>query len=175
MNSRRALLAARDVSIACSPLIALVIFRVWLGSGGPASATAAPEVAPPIAELTNYKYVVMSSEEEQLLARINDLAKDEAPDVFPERLNLAAMVPTLPRGWEPVPEVIETDQQPDLKLVVTSIMDGRQPIAIIDGQARRVGDKVGPGWIIKSIEDGKVTIVHMDGRSIDCTIERFGP
>ncbi len=175
MNSHQAVLTARDLSVALTPLVAMVVFRVWIGSGGPASATAAPEAAPPIAELANYNHVTMTPEEEKLLARIDDLAMEVAPDVFPERLDLEAMIPKLPRAWEPVPEIDDSEEESDLRLVVTSIMEGRQPIAIIDGQARRVGDKVGPGWIIKTISAGKVTIVHQDGRTRDCTIERFGP
>jgi len=177
MRIHRAGLAARDVSVTLSPVLALVVVRVWIGSGGPATASAAPEVAPPTAELSNYKQEIVSSEEERLLAKVSELDKVEAPDVFPERINLAALVPTLPRVWDSVqePEVVVDEPQAVPTLVVTSIMDGRHPIAIIDGQARRVGDRVGAGWIIKSIADGKVTIVHLDGRIRDFTIERFSP
>jgi hypothetical protein len=176
MRSRSALLAARDVGVALCPLIALAVVRVWLGASGPVTASAAPDMAPPIAGLSNFKPVEVTLEQAGLLTRINELAAIETPDVFPNRVDLSALIPTLPRQIvaESEPEVIDTVQPAPL-LVVTSIMDGRRPIAIIDGQARRVGDKVGPGWVIKSITDGKITIVHLDGRTKDCTIERMRP
>jgi hypothetical protein len=53
------------------------------------------------------------------------------------------------------------------KLVLSSIMAGREPFAIIDGNLLRVGARVGDRWTVKTInpEAGTVTLESLDGES----------
>lgn len=50
--------------------------------------------------------------------------------------------------------------------VLSGVMNGRPPIAVIDGNVHRPGDDLGGGWSIESIDARKllVTLRHTDGR-----------
>lgn len=50
--------------------------------------------------------------------------------------------------------------------VLSGVMNGRPPIAVIDGNVHRPGDDLGGGWSVESIDARKllVTLRHTDGR-----------
>lgn len=62
----------------------------------------------------------------------------------------------------------------EAKLVLSSIMAGREPFAIIDGKLLRIGARVGDRWTIKQInpETGSVTLESLDGETQELKLRR---
>ncbi len=178
MSKRSVSLNLRDAGVAMCPIIALGVVRIWLGASGPATATAAtPDAAVPIAGLTNYQEHPITDLERDVLKEIARMAMLGAPDVFPRRTvaidadPLIGNLPPIDPGHNDQPAT----EQLAPALIVTSIMGGRSPVAIIDGRARRIGERVGPGWTITAIADGRVSVTHLDGRVEHYGIERDQP
>lgn len=70
----------------------------------------------------------------------------------------------------PTPAAVPADPKArsnEPKLVLSSIMAGREPFAIIDGKLLRVGARVGDRWTVKAIspESGTVALESLDGES----------
>lgn len=180
MSSTGTVLAARDLSVAACPVVALVILRAWLGAGGPSTAVASvPEGAEPVAIVTGHEPFEAFEAEIAYLRHAEEIVLQSAPDIFP-RVRQVEHTEEMPIE-EPIEVPIEVTEdpveqvQPAPELLVTSIMAGRNPVAIIDGRAHRTGDKVGPGWSITEITTGRVTISHLDGRTKVIRMERNGP
>jgi hypothetical protein len=176
MSARGTILHVRDACVALCPVLVLAVVRVWLGAGGPATASASgPEPAPAAAEPARFEAIVATEAERAYLARVADLARVEAPDVFPRQ------EPTVPETVAPEapsaePEAVDprsTLADPDV--VVTSIMAGRTPIAIINGRAHKAGDLIAGGWVVASIAEGRVVIVHRTGVTRVLRIARSDP
>ena len=67
----------------------------------------------------------------------------------------------------PEPAVASTPAGPAPPIFVLSgVMLGRPPIAVIDGEIHRPGDDLGDGWSIESIDGRKLIVMlrHVDGR-----------
>lgn len=178
MNTRFIRLNLRDGAIALCPLLALAVVRFWLGASSPASATAAPFDEPfTIEKLEHIEPILLTPSERGILLEIEHLHGLKTPDVFPRRVVKAGQDPvdlgSVP--FETGSENESPDLQPPPDLVVTSIMGGRNPIAIVNGRAHRVGDKVEPGWTITAIVTGRVIVTHLDGRVVQFQIERDMP
>lgn len=58
--------------------------------------------------------------------------------------------------------------------VLSGIMNSRPPIAVIDGDVHRVGDDLGDGWRVESIDARALAVVlrHQDGREHRLTTGR---
>ncbi len=65
-----------------------------------------------------------------------------------------------PRAAAPPPPPIPS-------FVLSGVMNARPPIAVIDGEVRRVGEALGKGWSVLEIDARRlcVTIRHEDGRT----------
>ncbi|MCC6230103.1 MAG: hypothetical protein IT432_12875 [Phycisphaerales bacterium] len=77
----------------------------------------------------------------------------------------------------PAPAVPNDPKRPevkDAKLALSSIMAGREPMAIIDGKLLRTGARVGDRWTIKQInpEAGSVTLESLDGETQELRLRR---
>jgi hypothetical protein len=58
---------------------------------------------------------------------------------------------------------------------VTSILPSpKNPLAVIEGKPRRIGDMISDGWIVESIngDDFTVTFVHDTGKKIDVKLSK---
>lgn len=160
------------LGVALCPVLALLGTQMWVSRGGPASASAQPAVDP--VTIPEYQPMPEPSEREaRAIARIRELEHQSVPSPFP---NLAQTE---------VPEIIQkigliagdpaeqVQQVPEL--VVTSVMGGRVPVAMVNGRARSVGDRVAPGWTIRQINASGIVIEHVDGRTAEFAIERGSP
>jgi hypothetical protein len=77
----------------------------------------------------------------------------------------------------PTPALPNEPKRPESKepkLVLSSIMAGREPFAIIDGKLLRTGARVGDRWTIKHInpEGGTVTLESLDGETQELRLRR---
>lgn len=165
MNSQAFMLNLRDGCVALCPLLALVALRAWLGAAGPASASASPTqpVAAP-AQVSAFEALVPLETELAYLERVDSARSRKVPDIFPRQavIEIEPEQVETPVKVEPIPDPpVDTLQEPEV--IVTSIMAGRTPVAIINGRAYRTGDAVAEEWCITSISDGLVTIVHRTG------------
>lgn len=152
------------LAMTAAPACAVLLMRVIAPIQGPAAAKAgtvtndaqAPLVVPPVFEPTPAQI--------ELAAVMHEEAR---------RPFGPSPVITRKREGEPAtePMPLPSDQEapagpmpPDAS--VTSIMVAQgQPMAVIDGAVRRVGDTVAPGWTVTAIsrDEGSVTLTHTRG------------
>lgn len=133
---------------------ALAADRLLLGGGfGPASALAeslslggsqSVDVDELLADLGTVQALADSSGRSERL-------DGEIADAFAAGDRLLAMLAT-PR------EEVEAAPQGSYSVEFASVMLGRDPIAMIDGDARRVGDVLENGLIVVRIEQGRVVL-----------------
>ena len=72
------------------------------------------------------------------------------------------------------PRPVESDSLPEVR--VTSVLPNpRNPLAVIDGKPRRVGETLPSGWTVLSINsDSTVSLVHRSGAKIRVGLKK-GP
>lgn len=66
-------------------------------------------------------------------------------------------------------------ERPDPVVVVTSIVSGPRPMAIVNGALRQTGDVLDDGWVVAEIDPaaGSVTLTHPDRpRPVRAVLER---
>lgn len=121
------------------------------------AAAAAP--APPTVE----PRLQLSAVETEAAARARELREHAAVSV-----SSPFYAPNV-REPEPAPieaPVVEPAPPALPSFALNGIMNGRPPIAVIDGQVHQVGDDLGEGWRIESIDARSLSVLlrHDDGR-----------
>lgn len=172
--SAQPMLLMKCLGVGACPLLALAGVRVWIHSNGPATASAQAPMTPIV--LPSFAPLPPPSDTQGLvLARIEALDGLTAPTPFPraEVPFEPAQEPSVEPDPEAGPEIPETQPIPDL--VVTTVMGGRVPVAMVNGRPRSVGDHVAPGWTIREINQSGIVVGHVDGRTATFTIQRGTP
>lgn len=132
---------------------------------GPAKARAATVKVEPV-EPISPRFAQPAVPGNDLL--VAEIAKRSTPGEFGV-IFYAPKAPTAALPNEPKrPEAKEP------KLVLSSIMAGREPFAIIDGKLLRIGARIGDRWTIKHInpEGGSVTLESLDGETQELRLRR---
>lgn len=133
---------------------------------GPSQAKAAPIKLEPV-EAISPRYGHTPVVGNDVLAA--EVARRSTPGEF-ATIFYAPKAPT-------VPTLTSDPKRPDVrepKLVLSSIMAGREPFAIIDGKLLRTGARVGDRWTVKQInpEAGSVILESLDGESQELKLRR---
>lgn len=126
---------------------------------GPSLAKAAPTKVEPVDPVSpRYEHVPAPGND----ALTGEVAKRSAPGEF-ATVFYAPKAPAQPA----LPNDPKHPEPKEGKLVLSSIMAGREPFAIIDGKLLRTGARVGDRWTIKQInpESGSVTLESLDGET----------
>lgn len=156
-----------------TPAVVLAGAQLWFGAGGPTSAkaSAAPDAVPfePVIGLDDR---TLDVDQTTAMERALAVQTRETPDPF-LRTAVEVEFESLLSPLEPVNQESVVEASPDV--TVSAVVAGRMPLAVIDGQPRRVGDRVAGGWSIKSITTSGVQIVHQDGRELFLPLQRPRP
>lgn len=162
----------RGLAVALCPMLVLGGVQVWLSSHGPATASA-QAVSEPIAQPDFHRLAALSDVQQAAFDRMNAIGNAAPPNPFPELATPELFIPDpeLPSDPdEPTPAI-----DPPPELIVTSILGGRVPVAMVNGRPRSVGDEVWPGWVIQEITTNGIVISHLDGRSARFDLLRKTP
>lgn len=133
---------------------------------GPSQAKAAPVKMEPVEAISpRYEHSAVIGND-VLMAEV---ARRSTPGEFPT-IFYAPKAPTVPT----MPSDSKRTEPKEPKLVLSSIMAGREPFAIIDGKLLRTGARVGDRWTIKLInpEAGSVTLESLDGETQELKLRR---
>lgn len=162
----------------CAPVLLVQAARLVTGAGtaaSPSSAVAATAVPMPEAPRTKplspqqadaLKFIRASAAK---AAIIEDGPMDRAPDAQPEPTTTAALaLPSTPPA-RPV-----TPAHPKAPTVVlTAIVTGRNPLAVINGGIFKVGDEIAPGWRIQRIDANNLTVTLTGPQDATITVEQM--
>jgi hypothetical protein len=154
------------------PSFAVVVTQVWGAAGGPVAAHAGSSDEEETPMVTRFEHRAIPAEGLAVMARIAEVDQIVADDPFLRKQGAGGVVDLL---GEPLVETPREDIEESPMLVVTAVMAGRQPIAVVDGQPRKVGDVFGKGWTLTTIAPEGVTLQHTDGRSVMIPIHRPRP
>lgn len=162
------------VILACVTPIG-VCFLARLGAGPlmtPASTSAseAAGLAPPAA----FSAAAVLDEPQSKAIAFSRVASDEpfGPSPFYEPTPAGGDAGDAPVDVD-APAEIGLDPVPTLR--VTSIVSGgRETMAVVNGELRRVDDEAAPGWRIVAIQpqQGRVIVQHADGRRESARLRR---
>ncbi|GAB4387005.1 MAG: hypothetical protein Kow0022_17780 [Phycisphaerales bacterium] len=162
---------------ALCPLFALFGVRLWLEARGPSVASAqmaAEEIVVPRYEPLPPLSEAQSAMRERV--RALEVMRTLAPNPFPAthrpELMLEDLAPA-PIQLHQEPEGVAVEPPPEV--VVTAVMGGRVPVAVINGRPRSVGEEVQPGWSVLKITPTGVVLGHSDGRTVTIGIQRGTP
>lgn len=162
---------------ALCPLLALFGVRLWLEARGPAVASAqvaAEEIVVPRYEPPPPLSEAQSAMRERVCAV--EAMPTPAPNPFPAIRRPELMLEDLASA--PIELHAEREDvavEPPPQIVVTAVMGGRVPVAVINGRPRSVGDEVQPGWSVLKITPTGVVLGHADGRTATFGIQRGTP
>ncbi len=156
------------------PGLALVGFQMWTQSAGPATASASTPMIEPVPSVARIESRPITAKERAVSVRVAEMDLASAPDPFlRQNPNFRGMA-DLPADQSP--EQVEPTAESIPAIVVSAVVAGRQPIAVVDGQPRKVGDRLGgAGWKIVEITTQGIVIEHADGRRVAVNINRSRP
>lgn len=156
------------------PGLALVGFQVWTQSSGPATASASTPMIEPVPSVTRIESRPVTATQRAVSVRVAEIDLASAPDPFLRQSPNFSGMADLPADQSP--EQAEPTAEPIPALVVSAVVAGRQPIAVIEGQPRKVGDRLGgTGWKLVEITTQGIVIEHADGRRATININRSRP
>ena len=163
------------VAATFSPLLALFGVRVWLEAKGPAVASA-QATTEAIVVPTYSALPTLSGRQAAMKERVHALDEQMPSSPFPanRKTELVIADPEFP-PIEPGDDHQTPEVEPPPQIVVSAVMGGRVPVAMVNGRPRSVGDEVQPGWTVLQITQSGVVIVHTDGRTATFTIQRGTP
>lgn len=147
-----------------APLLGVLGARAIASSHGPAKAHAASAAADPVEPVVPAYVPTVAPGSEPLN---EEILRQSAPGEF----STPFYAPKAPLA---VPSLAPSDPKRASKLVLTSIMAGREPFAIIDGKLLRVGAKVDEQWSIKGIDHGAGVVIleSVDGDTKEIRLHR---
>lgn len=150
----------------CSLALGVFAARAIAEGQGPAKAKAAPTKADPVDPVSPRYERTQAPSNDALVAEV---AKRSTPGEF-ATVFYAPKAPAQPA----LPTDSKRPEPKEAKLVLSSIMAGREPFAIIDGKLLRTGARVGDRWTIKQInpEAGSVTLESLDGQMQELKLRR---
>lgn len=162
----------------CAPVLLVQAARLATGAGtaaGPAHASAAATFAPPEALPAR----PLTPQQAGALAFIRDTAAkaaiieggpmDRAPDAAPTP---AATTPTVTVAPAPTPRATAPAGPKAPAVVLTAIVTGRNPLAVINGGIFKVGDEVAAGWRIERIDANDLTVILAGPQGASFTVEQ---
>lgn len=162
----------RGLAVVSCPVLVLGGVQLWMNSNGPTVASA-QAVSEPIA-LPDFRALpALSAEQQAAFDRMAALEEVRPASPFPELATPELFVadPELPvQPGDPTPAV-----DPPPEIIVSSILGGRVPVAMVNGRPRSVGDEVWPGWFVQEIKTSGIVISHIDGRTASFDLLRKNP
>ncbi len=163
----------RVAGIASIALPVLIVATAKLAGLGPLSShadaiddpdeTSLGEPAAPPAPRVVEPRLQLSPAEIEAVARARELRRHAARSVS-SPFYAPRIVESEPARVEA--PVVEPEPPAPPTFVLSGVMNGKPPIAVIDGQVHQVGDRLGEGWRIISIDARSLNVLlrHDDGR-----------